>query len=119
MAKILLNYSHFNVQLFFEWELKVLPLMIGWFTRAATFIFTIGETAYSKCPEKINCMKLSVIYDFIKEFPMLYIEPVTRKEIAECTAVEEELMNQSSVCDKESRLEEIRQHKARAMRRLQ
>jgi len=27
MAKILLNYSHFNVQPFFEWELKVLPLM--------------------------------------------------------------------------------------------
>jgi len=120
MAKILLNHSHFNVQPFFEWELKVLPLMIGWFTRAVTFsfTFTIGEIAYSMCPEKIKKMKLSVIYDFIKEFPMLYIEPVTRQEIEDCTALEGELMNQSSEGDKETRLEEIRRHKARAMRRL-
>ena len=51
---------------------------------------------------------------------MLYIEPVTRKEIAECTALEEEeLMSQSSEDDKEARLEVIRRHKARAISRLQ
>ena len=50
---------------------------------------------------------------------MLYIEPVTRKEIEACTALEEELMNQSPMGDKEVRLEEIRRHKARAMIRLQ
>lgn len=113
MAKMFLNHSHIDMQPFFEWELKILPLMIGWFTRAATFSFIAGH------PEKINQMKLAVIYDFIKEFPMLYIEPVTRKEIAECTALEKELINKSLVGDKESRLKEIRRCKARAIRRLQ
>ena len=41
---------------------------------------------------------------------MLYIEPITRKEIAEYTAMEEELQGDE--------LEEIRQRKARALRRL-
>ena len=119
IAKIVTHHSHFNVQPLFEWELKVLPLMVEFFKKAFTFSFSyFGETKIIK-RKKIKKMRLSVIYDFIKEFPMLYIEPVTRKEIAECTVLEEELMNQSSVCDKDSRLEEIRRHKARAMRRLQ
>ena len=42
------------------------PIMIRWFKKAATC--KIGFEA------KINKMKLSVVYDFIKEFPMLYIE---------------------------------------------
>ena len=88
---------------FFEWEFKVLPLMINWFANAA--IWTNDEYE-----EKVNKMKLSVIHDFIKEFPMLYIEPVTRKEIAEYTALEEELQGDE--------LEEIQQLKARALRRL-
>ena len=66
MSKILKNHSHFNVESFFEWEFKVLPIVIRWFTKAATC--KIGFEA------KINKMKLSVVYDFIKEFPMLYIE---------------------------------------------
>jgi len=104
--KILRHHSHFNVEPFFEWEFKVLPIMISWFTsynvRACAFIH--------RCEEKINKMKLSVIHDFVKEFPMLYIESVTRKEIAEYTTLEEELQGDE--------LEEIRQCKARAMRRL-
>ena len=64
-------------------------------------------------------MKLSAVYDFVKEFPMLYIEPVTRKEIAEYTALEEELLQGDLMgVEQEARLEEIRQSKARAMRRL-
>lgn len=77
--------------------------MINWFANAA--IWTNDEYE-----EKVNKMKLSVIYDFIKEFPMLYIEPVTRKEIAEYTEMEEELQGDE--------LEEIQQLKARALRRL-
>ena len=64
---------------------------------------------------------------------MLYIEPVTRKEIAKYTAMEEELQGgehkaarlEEVQCCKtramrrnQARLEEIRQVKARAMRRL-
>ena len=112
MLKILQHHYHFDVQPFFEWEFKVLPIMIEWFTKASTRL----DVSFV---DKINKMKLSVIHDFVKEFPMLYIEPVTRKEIAECTAVEEELQGGDAIGrEQDVRLEEIRQRKARALRRL-
>ena len=103
MLKIFRNHSHFNVESFFEWEFKVLPIMIEWFEKAATRL----NVTFMK---KINKMKLSVIHDFVKEFPMLYIESVTRKEIAKCTSLEEEFQGDE--------LEQILQLKARALRRL-
>ena len=104
-----------------------MPITVSWFAKASactTFLYD----------EKINKMKLSAVYDFIKEFPMLYIEPITRKEIVDCTALEEELLQggehkvarlEEAQCCKtramrrnQARLEEVRQLKARAMRRL-
>jgi len=105
--KILKHHSHFNVQPFFEWEFKVLPLLINWFANAATI-----TTEYE---ERIKKMKLSVVYEFIKEFPMLYIEPMTRKEVAEYTLLEEQLQGSEM---QEARRLEVQQCKARAMRRL-
>ena len=111
MLKIFRNHSHFDVQPFFEWEFKVLPLMIEWFEKAATRL----NVTFMK---KINKMKLSVIHDFVKEFPMLYIESVTSKEIAEYTTMEEELQSGNLMeAEQQVKLEEIRQSKARAMRR--
>jgi len=103
MRKILYHHSHFNMKPLFEWEVKVLPIMIKWFEKAASLYTNESEG-------KIQKMRLDCIYDFIKEFPMLYIEPITRKEIAECTALEEKLQGDE--------LEKIRQRKARALRRL-
>jgi len=105
--KILKHHSHFNVQPFFEWEFKVLPLLVNWFANAATI-----TTEYE---ERIKKMKLSVVYEFIKEFPMLYIEPMTRKEVAEYTLLEEQLQGSEM---QEARRLEVQQCKARAMRRL-
>jgi len=107
MKKILQHHSHFNMRPFFEWEFKVLPIMISWLKKTSECTATFEE--------KINRLKLAVIYDFIKEFPMLYIEPVTSKEIADYTAMEEEHLLRTGG---DIRLAEIRQHKARAMRRL-
>jgi len=90
---------------FFECEFKVLPLMIDWFAKAAAC--TVDK--------KIKKMRLSVIYDFIKEFPMLYIEPVTKKEIEYYTSVEDELCGYQS---QQEKLKHIQQCKANAMRRL-
>ena len=70
----------------------------------------------SAFPEgKLERMKLSVVYDYIREFPMLYIEPVTRQKIAELNAMEEQLQGNPLWGEK---LEEIIKCKARAMRRL-
>ena len=102
MAKILHVHNHFNMQPFFEWEFKVLPLMIDWFEKADSFNYNIVE-------EKTKRMKLEAVYEFIKEFPMLYVEPMTRKEISEYIAMEEELQEQ---------LKEIQKRMDHAMRRL-
>ena len=112
MKKIVHVHSHFDMQPFFEWEFKVLPIMVSWFAKAAACTTDEYE-------EKIKKMKLSVVYDFIKEFPMLYIEPVTRQELTEYTALEEDLHSGYLAEDEqEVRLEKVRQLKARAMRRL-
>ena len=107
VTKILQHHSHFNVQPFFEWEFKVLPLMISWLEKANACTFNFEE--------KINRMMISVTYDFVREFPMLYIEPVTRKEIEECTALEKHLQGDK---DQQAKLEEVQQRKERSMRRL-
>jgi len=111
MQKILQHHSHFDMHPFFEWELKVLPIVLEWLEKVAAHCTSAFEI------RKINKMRLATTFDFIKEFPMRYIEPVTRKEIADYTAMEEEHLLRTGGGDK--RLAEIRQHKARAMRRLQ
>jgi len=108
IRKIIQNYSHFNMDPFFGWEFKVLPVMISWFANAGVQCLAFERN-------KVSRMKLSVMYDFIKEFPMLYIGPMTQKEIAECTAMEEELQEDES---QQEKLEEIRQRKAHALMRL-
>ena len=52
------------------------------------------------------------MYDFVSEFPMLYIEPVTRKEIEECSAMEKKLQGGQS---QQPNLEEVQRCKARAL----
>ena len=118
MSKILQYHSHFDMRPFFEWEFKVLPIMINWFVKAtATAMNRPGTFVYYS--QKINKLRLAVIYDFIKAFPMLYVESVTRQDIADYTALEEELQAGDLMRgEQEVRLEEIRQCKARSMRRL-
>ena len=116
ITKILQNHSHFDMQPFFEWEFKVLPIMISWFTNATTRLHDSFE-------EKINKMKLSAVYDFIREFPMLYVEARTREEIKEHTSLEMQIQRAQLRLQREqmqlaSQLEEVQQCKARAMRRL-
>ena len=38
MIKILLSHNDFDMQPFFKWEFKVLPLVIKWFERAASSV---------------------------------------------------------------------------------
>ena len=108
MIKILKHHSHFDMEPFFEWEFKAMPIMIEWFTKAAARRVTTYD-------QKISRLRLSSTFDFIREFPMLYIEPVTRKELAEYTTMEEQLQGKTLWLEK---LGEIRECKARAMRRL-
>ena len=67
MTKILQHHSHFNMQPFFEWEFKVLPIVLSWLEEAAACTPSFGE--------KIRRTKLSITYDFVREFPCCTLNP--------------------------------------------
>ena len=106
MTKILQHHSHFDMQPFFEWEFKVLPLIINWLENA--------DACTNEFDEQIKRTKLSCMYDFVREFPMLYIGPVTRKEIEEFSAMEIKMEGDPL---QQAELEEVQKCKIRAMRR--
>ena len=64
IKKILKHHQHFDVQPFFEWDLKILPTAINWFDRARS-IETNDSTGIGK-------QKLSVIYQFIRAMPEVF-----------------------------------------------
>ena len=108
MKKILKHHSHFDMKPFFEWEFKVLPIMISWFAKASA--------CASDYEEDIKKLKLAAVYDFIKEFPMLYVEPCTKQELLEYSAMEITL--RGSRMQHASILEEVQRCKNRALMRL-
>ena len=67
MKKILKHHQHFDMQPFFEWDLKVLPIAINWFERAH-FVYNNNEA-------RIDKQKLDTIYQFIHAMPEVF-EPV-------------------------------------------
>ena len=75
VIKILQNHEDFDMLPFFEWEFKVLPIILGWFERAFTY----------EMPEdfepNIERQKLSSIYQFVRGMPVLYVETRLRKEL--------------------------------------
>jgi len=75
MIKIIQHHDYFDMLPFFEWEFKVLPLMIKWFERASS----IGMPSNSQL--NIGPRKLSSIYQFVRSMPLLYVETVLRKEL--------------------------------------
>ena len=64
MKKILKHHQHFDMQPFFEWDLKVLPLAVDWFERARS-IEAIDEAGIDK-------RKLDAIYQFIRAMPDVF-----------------------------------------------
>jgi len=73
VVKILQQYHQIKVQPFFEWEFKVLPLLVGWFTKASKRA-TAGPPDAFTCAtfeDSIKRMKINAIYDFVRELPML------------------------------------------------
>jgi len=111
MRKILRNHPRFDMKPFFEWEFKVLPIMVNWFAKA-----TLCPLSYVDGTSTTNRKKFSAIYEFIREFPMLYVEPMTRQELAEYSAME--MLLRGSEMQHTSILEEIQRCKTNALRRL-
>jgi len=86
MIKILKHHNDFDMTPFFEWEFKVLPLMIGWFERASTIEMPRDYEAKASLEANIGRKKLSSIYQFVRGMPDMYVETRLRQELEEIKA---------------------------------
>ena len=64
IKKILKHHKHFDMQPFFEWDLKVLPIAIAWFEQAQS-IANNEEVGVGR-------HKLGAIYQFIRAMPEVF-----------------------------------------------
>eukprot|EP00571_Detonula_confervacea_P000254 CAMPEP_0172330308 /NCGR_PEP_ID=MMETSP1058-20130122/61333_1 /TAXON_ID=83371 /ORGANISM="Detonula confervacea, Strain CCMP 353" /LENGTH=308 /DNA_ID=CAMNT_0013047515 /DNA_START=346 /DNA_END=1272 /DNA_ORIENTATION=- len=101
ITKILKHHSEINMQPLFEWDFKAMPLVIGFFQRAAA------------CPQTdqvdIKSRKLSAIYQFIRGMPSLYIDSRLNQELSEVRA---------TVMELERKLQAMKQRERSIMRTL-
>ena len=85
VKKIITTHKDISMQPFFEWDLKVLPIAVKLF-----------DNAISMAGIDIQQRKLSVIYQFIRGMPLLYIEGCLKRELSEMqhedTIVQQEKM---------------------------
>ena len=70
IKKILKYHPDFDVEPFFEWNLKALPLVLSWFERAR------GMSAESE--EEIQKRQLSTMYNFVRGMPLEAIDGYRR-----------------------------------------
>ena len=64
MEKIIKHHQHFDMQPFFEWDMKILPHAIEWFERARS-IANNDDVGIDK-------RKLESIYQFIRAMPEVF-----------------------------------------------
>ena len=86
IIKILQNHNEFDMTPFFEWEFKVLPLIVDWFERASSI-----KTKLKDFEPKIGTRKLSSIYQFVRGMPLLYVETRLRKELEDIKAAQAQM----------------------------
>lgn len=85
MIKILKSHEDFDMLPFFEWEFKVLPLVISWLERASACEMPQGFEP------NIEPRKLSTIFQFVRGMPLLYVETRLRKELEDIKSQEKQM----------------------------
>jgi len=119
MIKILQHHNDFDMTPFFEWEFKVLPLMIDWFERASDISIPrnnwnevsglpgVRIRKPSDMPEgfdpNIGPRKLSSIYQFVRGMPLLYVETRLRKELEDVKAAQTQMEQAMLLLEKRKR----------------
>ena len=85
MIKMLQRHEDFDMLPFFEWEFKVLPLVVNWLERASGYQMPRGFEP------NIEGRKLSTIYQFVRGLPLLYVETRLRKELEDIKSEESQM----------------------------
>jgi len=104
IIKILQHHNDFDMMPFYEWEFKVLPLIIDWFERAS------ATTMPENYEPNIGPRKLSSIYQFVRGMPLLYVETYLMKELEDINAAQKQ---------KEEEIGMLEERKKSIMKRLE
>ena len=110
VIKILQNHADFDMLPFFEWEFKVLPMVLRWLERASEYEMPEDFEA------NIERRKLSTIYQFVRGMPLLYVETRLRKELEDIKAEQSQMEEEQLLLDQRRRL--AKERKTSIMRRL-
>ena len=102
IIKILQYHDELDMMPFFEWEFKVLPLMIDWFERASSI--TMPENFQLN----IGPRKLSSIYQFVRGMPLLYVETSIRKELENIKSKESQMEEEQLLLRQEQLMLDLR-----------
>ena len=70
ICKILMSHSELDMTPFFQWKLKLLPLVLAWFERARSCRGYIEESITSF---EFEARELSAVYQFIHGLPLLLV----------------------------------------------
>ena len=69
ICKILVSHSTLDMTPFFQWRLKLLPLVVAWFERARSCLGYVEESMTS-----FETRELSSVYQFIRGLPLLVVD---------------------------------------------
>jgi len=119
MIKILQHHNDFDMMPFFEWEFKVLPLMIDWFERASAITMPDESSSEESSNEEssniglrklsnIGPRKLSSIYQYIRGMPLLYVETRLRQELEDTKAAQIHIEEERARLDQQKQSNEER-----------
>ena len=110
MIKILQCHNDLDMLPFFEWEFKVLPLVLSWLERASVLEMPAGFEP------NIEERKLSTIYQFVRGMPVLYVETCLRKELEDIKAKEKQMEEEQLRLNQE--LQMLQERKESIMKKL-
>ena len=85
IIKILRHHEEFDMQPFFEWEFKCLPLVVNWLEKASLCNMPRGFEP------NIEKRKLSTVYQFVRGMPLLYVEACLKKQLEDVKAKEKQM----------------------------
>mmetsp|Transcript_25803 Transcript_25803/g.44050 ORF Transcript_25803/g.44050 Transcript_25803/m.44050 type:complete len:415 (+) Transcript_25803:93-1337(+) len=73
IQKVLLCYPHLDMEPFLEWDLKLFPVIVGWFDRA---------NGCMEAAAGMDTRKLDAIYQFTQALPMMFVKPLPSKSLS-------------------------------------
>ena len=121
ILKILYHHYIFDVELLLQWELKAMPLFLGWLDEARDCPVAYDDRKQTRDHKlKIKHATWSAMYQFIRGSPGQFVEGMTRQFLAEFGKKKMKLQYEHVILkkDKSNQLKKIEGEIERAQRRL-